>query len=464
MRTATVVGVGAPPSRLFLFSLFGLLAYAAWVRGGVYAAWQWPLVSMAALMLGGVLLADHGPMAAIRKAMLRDPLFYMGALFLVLLGIQWANSDYYVVWRSADTVGMHDLPPRWAPWSVEPETASQMVEWFFPAWVALLTVRHVLEAEDLLHLLYLMAWNAALLAVVGIGQQWIGPEKMLGLWTIPGGGFFATFGYENHAAAWFYLHAAVSAGLAHRALVQRLPPAQAVVWLLCFVLCLTAAFASLSRAAGLAGLVLVVTAFFLLARWAWRRSGRSHLVNAVGLACVAGLAGVVLYLGSGDGALAQEIGDTLWGEKMDDAVNGRIVQLPSAWEVAKDYPLFGCGGWGYRWMALLHIPVGEWGEWRGAGKANVHCDPLQFLVEFGWIGSLLLAGTVGVLIHDARKQGKVKGLAGWIGLGLLLVFLHSWVDLPYRNPAILLAWCTLLAALARLPQGRKSGWIGSGYE
>jgi hypothetical protein len=33
----------------------------------------------------------------------------------------------------------------------------------------------------------------------------------------------------------------------------------------------------------------------------------------------------------------------------------------------------------------------------------------------------------------------------------VLVFLHSGVDLPFRSPAILLAWCTLLAVLGRMP-------------
>ena len=174
------------------------------------------------------------------------------------------------------------------------------------------------------------------------------------------------------------------------------------------------------------------------------------MVNAIGLVSIIALTGAVLYFGAGGGALADEIAETFWGDQMEEVVEGRTMQLPSAWTIAKDYPLFGCGGWGYRWMALLHIPPDEWNLWRGMGKANVHCDPLQFLVEFGGVGSLLMAAVVGIGIYGFYKRGKPSVLTAWIGTGLILVFLHSWGDLPFRCSSILITWCVLLAALEKL--------------
>lgn len=447
-----VFGEGAVPSvsRIFSYSLFVLLAYAVWARGGVYPPWQWPLLSISVFMLGGFLMLDADGMRARRKQLLRDPVFYTGLSFLILLFIQWANSGYYVLWGQGIPASKAQLPGGWVPWSVESKTAGQMLDWFLPVWVALLIVRHVLSRDSLKLLFYLMVWNAALLAVVALVQSGVDAEKMFGLLEIPGGSFFATFSYSNHGAAWFYLHAALAAGLAHDSLRKQKPPIQTMVWCVCFLLCISATFFSLSRAGAVGAVVLLLGVLIGLVRWAWKKTKGANLLNAAGLVGLIILVGASLYSGVGKGSLAQEIEETFWGEGMEATLEGRALQLPSAWEISKEYPLFGCGGWGYRWVALLHIPSEEWPRWQGAGKANVHCDPLQFLVEFGWIGLCCMGATVVLLLQNSGVVKKPAALPSWICVGLILVFLHSWVDLPFRSPAILLSWSVLLAALGKL--------------
>jgi len=447
-----VSGEGAVSSvpRFFSYTLFVLLAYAAWGRGGVYPPWQWPLVSISVLMLSGLLMLDAGGLRDSRKHLLRDPVFYIGLGFLLLLVVQWANSGYHVLWGKGLSTDRVPLPAWWVPWSVESRTAGQMLDWFLPAWVALIAVRHVLTRDTLRLLLYLMAWNAAVFSIVAVVQSIVDPVKMFGIWEIPGGSFFATFSYVNHGAAWFYLHAALAAGLAHDAFRRRKPPVQIAVWCSCFLLCIIATFFTLSRAGALGAIVLLLGVVGLLTRWTWKKSKGSGVLNAAGLVCIVLLVGASLYYGAGEGSLAQEIEETFLGEGMADAAAGRTMQLPGAWEISRDFPVFGCGGWGYRWVALMHIPADEWNLWRSAGKANVHCDPLQFLVEFGWVGVLCMLATVAFLVRSALRTGKSNVLQYWIAVGLVLVFLHSWVDLPFRSPAILLSWCVLLAALGRL--------------
>ena len=450
-------------SRFLATLLFGILAYAGWARSGIYPPWQWPMLSASVFLLGGLFYPGDPSARTRRRAVLLDPIFYFGAAFILLLGLQLADSGYLVMWDAVSEAGMNNPPPRWLPWSVEPTAASWMFNWFVPAWAVLLAVRHGIERTDLLLLLYLMVWNAMLMAVVALVQVGVGAPRMLGLWEIPGDDFFGTFGYVNHAGTWFYLHAALAAGLAHFALRRRLPAVQVVVWCAAFLLCLAAAFLTLSRAAALAGAILVTAVFIRLCAWAWKQSRGGRIINAVGLACIIGLFGAVLYFGAGGGRLAEEIRTTFFGEQFVQTVEGRTLQLPGALEIAADYPLFGCGGWGYRWVALLHIPVEEWPQWQNTtGRANIHCDPLQFLVEFGGVGVLLMGLVVGILAAAAARSRHARALRNWIGLGLLLVFLHSWVDLPFRCPAILLAWCTLIAAAARLPD-RGWGWTPEEY-
>lgn len=449
-------------SKILTYALLLLFIYSAWALGGVYPPWQWPLITISAIVAAAPFFLPQGEPAVIWKSVRSDPLFILGGLFLIILVVQSINSGYAVMWDQVDKVGMPDLPPHWVPWSVEPEPAAHMFRWFFPAWMAALTARHLLDRKAMQTILFVMVWNASILALVGLIFQALGAEKMLGMWDMPHTNFFATFGYINHGGAFFYLHAALAAGLAHRAMIKQLPPAQITVWMLCFLLCLSGSLATGSRAAGLACLVLVFAAVGSILHGLWKRSvGKSQLINVIGVGCVVLMTGLVLYFGSGEGALAQEIEETFFGTRMEAAVEGRTVQLPGAWQVATDYPVFGCGGWGYRWMALLYIPVNEWDLWRGLGKANVHCDPLQFLCEFGFVGSFLMAGAVGWLIvayiRRWKKEGKASVLSKWIALGLLLVFAHSWVDLPYRCPAILIAWCFMLAALPKLSP-RSNAW------
>ena len=81
----------------------------------------------------------------------------------------------------------------------------------------------------------------------------------------------------------------------------------------------------------------------------------------------------------------------------------------------------------------------------------MHNDPLQFLAEFGVVGSLLLLAAVVALAWPVFRQRLVERPARLFALlGLALVLVHSLVDLPFRCPAILFAWTAVLAGLGRM--------------
>ena len=113
----------------------------------------------------------------------------------------------------------------------------------------------------------------------------------------------------------------------------------------------------------------------------------------------------------------------------------------------QDHPAFGVGGWGFRYLLGWYIPSNQWHEIR-EGDANVHNDALQFLAEFGAVGSGLMAATVLVLLVPALKERpweKPLPLIVLLGLGATVV--HSMIDLPFRSPAILYSWLAILAVL-----------------
>jgi hypothetical protein len=83
--------------------------------------------------------------------------------------------------------------------------------------------------------------------------------------------------------------------------------------------------------------------------------------------------------------------------------------------------------------------------------ADVHCDPLQFMVEFGVVGAGLLVVALAELTVPLFGPGLNRGAVFTMTCsGLALVAVLSLIDLPFRCPAVLWTWTAMLAALPKL--------------
>ena len=445
-----------PINRLLVLGVFTLCAYAAWACGGVRPALQWPLPLIALVLCAAVACLPRS-----RARIWKDPIFRAGIPFFLLLLLQWINSRHGVAWGDDGLAVLDRTPSKWWPWSVGAGEAGEMLNWFFPAWMVLLVIRNILDRSDLKLLLHLFAWNAAFLALVGLLQYLAGAERILGIWDVPYRVFFATFAYPNHAAEWFYLHAALSAGLLHDALVKRKPPVRIGIWLVCFMLCVLATFLTLSRAGAFMALGLLFTVLLIFMRRTYKNLEGTNAIHTYVIVAIIALTGLTLFLGAGNGSLAREVGGkSLFGEEsVVGDLAARVQQMPYAWEMIKDYPLFGTGGWGYGSLLKFHLSMDEWNSWMATGKANIHCDPLQLLSEFGVAGALCMGWVLAVLVRSVVSMGRPGLLQRWIMAGILAVGLHSLVDWPFRCPSILLGWCSLFAALPHLTRRSHSSEI-----
>jgi hypothetical protein len=408
---------------------------------------------MSVLLCGGIFYLKPALREELWTKLRGDPVFYFGLLFFVVVAVQCSNSNYWVVLNDVGESEYVRTPAKWLPWSVIPSEAAEMLVWFVPAWMVVLFVRNLLGRRHLKPLLYIIAWNSALLAFVGILQYLLESSRMLGLWKIPGNAYFATFDYPNHAAEWFYLNAFLAGGLAHDAVVKGRPQTQQVVWCSTFLLCLIAVLLTLSRFGAFVSMVLLGVALIIFLRKALGRLKGNQALNIYIIACIAIMAGMALFTGAGGGALANEVQET----SITRDLGGRTRQLPPAWAIIRDYPAFGSGGWGYRWLAPLYVNEEERAFLDGMGAANVHCDPVQFLTEFGLVGGGCLAAVVAILFFSCLKNRKNLGILSiWMAGGIVLIFIHSFADLPFRSPAILYEWCILLSALPKIT-GRHVG-------
>lgn len=449
-------GAHGPRLAVILFhGLAFLLLYTAWVWAGLRPSFHGVGLLTAALLLGLLVLGS--------SAWRRDPVFWLGLLLLGYLSVQAANSGracYYDVGWQRWVFG----PPRWpaAPWCFERTEALDLLGWFFSAWVAALVVRSPLFGRRAAHrLLTLLAAGSGLLALFGIAQFALAARAIYGVTPLHGT-FFASFAYANHAAAYFCLTAALSAGLLFRELLetgQAARPRRVAMLAGSLLLCLAAANLSLSRAGILLGglLALLIVAFAFVRGWKTQPpAGRVKLVAASLGAC-----GLLFFAVAGFGEhairrefmpvpVAQSVSVPLL-RQVNLAWGDRPLLLRAAWSMWKDHRWFGVGGWGFRHLVGHYVPAAQWKSLRYEGKANVHCDALQFLVEFGLVGAGLLAAPILVLVLGglrSLRDGGAPVFFGWIGLALVGVF--GLLDLPFRCPAILYVGSAVLAALPKL--------------
>jgi hypothetical protein len=336
-----------------------------------------------------------------------------------------------------------------------------MLTWFVPVAGIILAVRYGVTNVILLRRLCTgMLVNAIVLASLGVAQFVSGTKSVY--WVFPQlrNHFFAGFGYQNHAAAFFYLHFCVALGMCLRDLAQGVRGRRVAVERLpvvAMVLCAIAIHLSLSRG----GMIMLWSTVVIAGTYAGlvvlKRLRPAARVNVVvGTAAL----GMMIYYATAAFAgnrMDDEL-KTLQPTQLQSAFTVRWWQVRSAVDMWKANPLFGVGGWGYRYLSWMHVPPSYGPLLKMEGKANVHNDPAQFLAEFGLVGAACFGLVITTLLWPVLKRtGHLSALSPFIVIGIGFVFLYSFFDLPFRCPAVLFTWTTMLAVVSRYETIRSSG-------
>ena len=463
-----------------------------------------------------------------------DPAFFLVLVFLILvLGIPFLNKglcptcDYATIMTLPDSLAEKapNPPIPFAPFCVNLKQHFEVLMWFLPALVAMLAARHALLRNGKRMLVEMLVWNAAALAVFGFVERATG-AKFVMMWdqetydafvrtlrTTSGGShirpnpdFFATFGYPNMAGSFFMLAFALSLGVwmtrvqkveaeprsdklevtrqrkllrfirAHYALVPAVLNFLAVLFTFCR--------AAISMTITLAFLAFVYYILrMLLARVDRARQLKRAAINFLG-------AVILLIIGAVFAPERKGLADTsrsardVMGElgtistfEALDRVTGKGDRLSRvAMELVRKYPIFGCGGWGYRHLSLNLMYPDELKTPLGTGAANVHNDYLQFLCEHGVVGLGCLVGIFFCLMVPlfrdwSRLYRSSRFLAPenapsspraiycfpagsfWIMLGCIAVAIHAVADAPLRSGAVLgLFFVSLACADGYMPR------------
>ncbi len=448
-----------------------LAIYTSWARGGSAPAFFWALPWLALGIVEMMFLtpparAGESPADAARRLrwrLARDPVLYLGAALVLFLLIQWLNGPRALEYDSLAGVWKYAPPPLegW-PFCVVRAEALQVLRWGVTVYAVLLAVRHGMNRAGKLLLLRIIVANGALLSILGLAQFATGTGRLFWLWPIDTF-FFATFGYPNHAGAYFTLLTAISGGLLLHAWTD--PEERRHVWWLgvTLVFNVLGAVFSLSRAG------ILLTAAILLAGAVyslfhlWPRIGAGDKLRLVSTTAILAALAALLYFATPDNPVRREL-RTVNLLKLHEQFSGdRKLLARAALRIWQDHPWTGVGGWGFRRFVALYLDQEHWDFLATPGRANVHNDPLQFLCEHGIIGAGLMLALVLIPVAQLwlRLARLSPGEAGdrppswflrvppvvWaIMAGTTATVVHSLIDLPFRSIAVTAVWFIALAA------------------
>lgn len=491
-----------------------LIVYASWAKGGSSPYYSWALPWLALGIIELMFLFPparefENPGVATRRMVRNiflDPVTYIGIALIAFLTIQWANGPRIASFADDGALVFSDPPFPSLPFCVEPFMALQVLAWFIAIVVAVIAVRHTLKPSARELLLKIIVANGAVLSVIGFAQNPTFADSGKILWCIPVDVyFFSTFGYPNHAGAFFELITAINIGLILRAISDP-EHSDGLGWMSIALLAnIAGALGSLSRASllltgGILAFGLLYALIFLFRRISM---GKYMCLLAFSLLIIAAGAAFAIMPGS---PLAREastiISDTEKFSEVesgsrgliddDDSARGeksfvgklwdsvyktseREILSDSAISIWKKHPWAGVGGWGFRHYVVGEVGEDKWDYLKTAGRANVHNDTFQFLCEHGVIGFGLIFAIFAALLthtfmrfaglrravdfHSGTKRSWFASVSPVVWMtfaGCGAVLFHSTLDLPFRSAAVSLVFFVSLACLpAFLPREKK---------
>ncbi len=457
----------------------------------------------------------------------RDPLTWISIAFILLLMVPFFNKalcpccDYPLIHFDGKS---DSAPVAFIPFCINRAEHLSVVMWFVPSLTAMLAVKHSLLKRGKRLLLELIVWNGLLLSFIGILQSVTGAPGPL--WVeFPGtrAYFFSTFGYPNMGGDYFTTLFCLSVALWrwNVAEIRRdassrdgdgvARPSRTLFWrrhlmLVPAVIFFFSALMTLSRASILLSVSLAILFYVHALTCALKLMDREHRVKAAAKNIFALIAIATLFFvfmsdrirgqianGTDRNAVdasaseSPDFRDDLEREVKSVDIVGILDRLSGqgqyhtqvACRVWKDYPFFGCGGWGYRHLCIPKMTDDEYKQLQKVGGINVHNDLLQFMVEHGAVGLLLLVAIVVLLVKPIGRVWKVlvesvrflkprdqpprpisvfalPAPVFCILMAAVSTLVHSFADCPMRSPAVLSLFLVELAAIdGFLPRVRE---------
>ncbi|HXU07194.1 MAG TPA: O-antigen ligase family protein [Polyangia bacterium] len=342
------------------------------------------------------------------------------------------------------------VPPTAWPLSLDPPATRAYIGTAAAALVAFVVAVHLASGQSRRYLLIRVVGLTGIAAVVvGISHRIARATEIYG--SLRAGGhslLMGPFVNPNHTAE--FLEIAAFACLA--AAFQRPTAMNRVGWGLGMVFCAAGAAATLSRGAIVAlgtAMLLFVGLRILASRG--ESPGRQRSTLALG----ALLLGVVVLaaVAFGSAQVVERFSSESLGE------NTRLQLWRDSWRVLHAHPL-GIGRGTFDRVYPVYRTLHTATTMRFAFVEN---EPLQWLIDGGWVFLAAVAAGFGVLAWHVARRGRRDAAESALIAGLVAVLVHSGLDFGLETPGVVLPFVVVLGTLlGRMrtppPQNAKFKW------
>ncbi len=428
---------------LFVWITWGFGGGAEWMR--TYLAWWGSLGFLITLTA----LQDK---EAWREGWMK-PLVWLipFAAFNAYVVLATFNPSFQALKFENDVVFVHRGARAGLPSSARPESALQALWMFDALWISCFNLALLIRQRRALRgLLLLAAGNALALSVFGTIQKLAGAKgPYFGAVETRQPYFFSTFIYHNHWGAFTLLMLVVCIGLAwhygRRYEARNFFHSPAFGSLIAiFFIAATVPLSGSRSSTLLAGLLFAVA----LGHWVYRmvrqrrrlRESVAPPLLGAGAAVVLGLAGI--WWVARDTILVRSELTRTQVEAMinQGGIGDRVRLYGDTWRMAQAKPFFGWGMASYPHVFTLFNTQPPKIDRLVSFYRDAHSDWLQAFAEHGYVGATLLALCAVVPVLHLGPRRLRGALARYLLLGCGLLLLYAWVEFPFGNLAVVLAW------------------------
>lgn len=285
-------------------------------------------------------------------------------------------------------------------------------------------------------LLWCLALNVGVLALVGIPFKYSGAYLMLGRWPMSESYFYSTFLFHNHWAPYALL--GLGAALALMVEGGRWVRQTFLIGLCGIYLC--SVVIAVSR---LGTLVLGAFAGVMLVVGLWRAYRRPKVARSwifpLCVVCLLGscVLGGMLIVARKDSSV---VGQRTWTYVLqNNPISSKFMLVEDSWPMVKLKPLYGWGlgsyGASFRDFQRAESIV-LFNEGRDTRYVHCHNDWMEAWVELGSVGLLLLVLPWGAAFLVCVRTRRMGGAPGMMLIGLMVVLVFALGDMPFVNRSV----------------------------
>jgi O-antigen ligase len=337
----------------------------------------------------------------------------------------------------------------WIPSSARQDVALRSLWLFDGIFFSCLNMALAFSRRGIIRIVLAVAvGNSLALSVFGTVQKLVGATGIyFGAVKSPQDYFFASFVYDNHWGAFTLLMLGACVGLILRYATGRdgggFFHGPAFAGLVAALLIGLSIPLSGSRACTLMLGILAVDALLQgiprLSR-ALRLSGSPAAASLAIILATAAAAGVVwMVAGESILARAQKTREQVASMLSQRGMGARSVLYRDTWRMARERPVFGWGMGSFPTVFALYNTQEPNSDRIPVVYHDAHSDWIQCVAEIGLAGTALIGSAV-LLPFSTARRSRLTPLPRFLLAGCTLTALYAWVEFPFGNVAVVLAW------------------------